>query len=37
MYKFKIIYLILILFLYSPSSNSEDIEKHIEMLENYLK
>ena len=37
MYKFKIIYLILILFLYSPSSNSEDIEKHIEMLENYLR
>ncbi len=37
MYKFKIIYLILILFLYSPSSNSEDTEKHIEMLENYLR
>ena len=37
MYKFKIIYLILILFMYSPSSNSEDIEKNIEMLENYLR
>ena len=37
MYKFKIIYLILILFMYSPSSNSEDIEKNIELLENYLR
>jgi outer membrane lipoprotein-sorting protein len=36
MHKYKLIYILLIFFLYSSSSRSEDINNSIEILENYL-